>query len=122
MLIIGFQADHDDVTARMKSSKTCVHPSTREGFGIAALEALACGIPVVTVDHPANVIRDRISEKNGRLCKFSAEDLADSIFEIIVRYTEMKNTCIASAAFFDWGVIASTLEAYCQPVIYAKQS
>jgi glycosyltransferase involved in cell wall biosynthesis len=118
--IIGFQADHDDVIARMKSSKICVLPSTREGFGIAALEALACGIPVITVDHPANAIRDLISEKNGRLCKFSAEDLADSIYESIVCHMEMKNACIASAASFDWDGIASTLETYYQSVIDAN--
>ena len=42
----------------MKSSKICVLPSTREGFGITALEGLACGLPVVTIDHQANAIRD----------------------------------------------------------------
>jgi len=48
----GFYNDHDDLIAQLKSSKIFVLPSTREGFGITALEALACGLPVVTVDHP----------------------------------------------------------------------
>jgi len=49
----------------MKAAKVFALPSAREGFGIAALEALACGIPVVTVDHPSNAARDLITEKPG---------------------------------------------------------
>ncbi len=115
--MIGFQDNHDEIIARMKSAKVCVLPSTREGFGIAALEALACGIPVITVDHPANAIRDLITEQNGRICTLSAEDLADKISGIMVQYKEMKTACIASAETFDWDRIASDLEAYYQSVI-----
>jgi len=115
--MIGFQDNHDEIIARMKSAKICVLPSTREGFGIAALEALACGIPVITVDHPSNAIRDLITEQNGCLCTLSAEDLADKIFKILAQYKEMKNACIASAETFDWDRIASDLEIYYQSVI-----
>ena len=115
--MIGFRDNHDEIIARMKSAKMCVLPSTREGFGIAALEALACGIPVITVDHKANAIRDLITEQNGRLCTLSAEDLADKISGILAQYKEMKNACIASAETFDWDRIASDLEAYYQSVI-----
>ena len=68
-----FYNDHDDFIAQLKSSKVFVLPSTREGFGITALEALACGLPVVTVDHPSNAIRDLITEKNGFLCSLSPQ-------------------------------------------------
>ena len=115
--LIGFRDNHDEIIARMKSAKVCVLPSTREGFGIAALEALACGIPVITVDHPANAIRDLITEQNGRICTLSAEDLADKISGIMAQYKEMKTACIASAETFDWDRIASDLEVYYQSVI-----
>lgn len=115
--MIGFRDNHNEIIARMKSAKVCVLPSTREGFGIAALEALACGIPVITVDHPANAIRDLITEQNGRICMLSAEDLADKISEIMEQYKEMKTACIASAATFDWDSIASDLGTYYQSVI-----
>jgi len=110
--MIGFRDNHDEIIARMKSAKICVLPSTREGFGIAALEALACGIPVITVEHPENAIRDLITEQNGRLCTHSAEDLADTIFEVMAQYREMKNACSASAETFDWDRIVSALEKY----------
>jgi len=55
---VGFLKDPDDLIGLMKSSRVCVLPSTREGFGMVALEARVCGIPVVTADHPGNAIRD----------------------------------------------------------------
>jgi glycosyltransferase involved in cell wall biosynthesis len=110
--MIGFLNDHDEIIARMKSAKMCVLPSVREGFGIAALEALACGIPVITIDHTANAIRDLITEQNGRLCTLSAEDLAGTICGVMAHYKEMKPGCIASAETFDWDGIVSALENY----------
>ena len=98
----GFYDNHDDLIAALKSSKIFVLPSTREGFGISALEALACGLPVVTIDHPANAIRDLINGNNGFLCSLSAEDLADTICLALQRHKEMRNSCILSAEAFDW--------------------
>jgi len=116
----GFLDDHDEIIARMKAAKVCVLPSTREGFGITALEALACGIPVVTVDHPANAIRDLITEKNGFICSLSPKDLADTILLALRCHTDMKNACIASAALFDWERIASDVETYYLSVINTR--
>ncbi len=115
--IRGFEAEHDDLIARMKASKVFVLPSTREGFGITALEALACGLPVVTIDHPANAIRELITEKNGFLSSLSAEDLADKIREALAHHEEMRDACIATAAAFDWDRIAAESEEYYRSVI-----
>jgi glycosyltransferase involved in cell wall biosynthesis len=112
-----FQDDHDEIIARMKAAKVCVLPSTREGFGITALESMACGLPVVTVDHPANAIRDLITEKNGFLCSLSPKDLADTIHTALMQHIEMKAACIASAAVFDWEKITSDVEMYYRSVI-----
>jgi glycosyltransferase involved in cell wall biosynthesis len=117
IIIRGFQIDHDDVIARMKSAKVFVIPSTREGFGITALEALACGIPVVTVNHPANAIRELISEKNGFTCSLSEKDLAGTLQIAFQRQADMKNDCIASASSFDWEKITSDIEKYYRSVI-----
>jgi glycosyltransferase involved in cell wall biosynthesis len=120
IIIRGFQIDHDDVIARMKSAKVFVIPSTREGFGITALEALACGIPVVTVNHPANAIRELISEKNGFTCSLSEKDLAGTLQIAFQRQADMKNDCIASASSFDWEKITSDIEKYYQSLIKTR--
>jgi glycosyltransferase involved in cell wall biosynthesis len=122
IILRGFQDNHDKVIALMKSAKVFVNPSTREGFGITALEALACGIPVITVDHPANAIRDLITEKNGFICPLSEKDLADTIRIALQRYAEMKNDCIDSAATFDWQRITTDIERYYQSVIETHES
>jgi len=115
--MIGFLDDHDEIIAHMKSAKICVLPSTREGFGIAALEALACGLPVVTVDHPANAIWDLITEKTGFTCSLSATVLADKIRAALEHHAEMKAACIAAAASLDWACIAADVEEYYLSVI-----
>lgn len=113
----GFLNDHDEIIARMKASKVCVLPSTREGFGITALEALACGLPVVTINHPANAIRDLITEQNGFLCDLSAEDLANKIRLALQTCSTMSDACSGSAASYDWDRIALDAGNYYQSVI-----
>jgi glycosyltransferase involved in cell wall biosynthesis len=110
----GFYRNHDNLIAQLKSSKVFVLPSTREGFGISALEALACGIPVVTVDHPANAIRDLITENNGFLCSLSAQDLADKISLALQHHIVMRDACIMSAESLDWDRITSDIETFYQ--------
>jgi len=113
----GFFRNHDDLIAQLKSSKVFVLPSTREGFGIIALEALACGLPVVTIDHPANAIRELITENNGFLCSLSAQDLAEKISLALQHHIEMRDACIVSAESLDWDRITSDVESYYKSVI-----
>jgi len=112
ILLHGFYENHDDLMAALKSSKIFVLPSTREGFGISALEALACGLPVVTIDHPANAIRDLIQGNNGFLCSLSAEDLADTICLALRRHKEMRDSCFLSVRAFDWEHITADIEEF----------
>jgi glycosyltransferase involved in cell wall biosynthesis len=118
---IGFREFHGEIIAYMKSSKICVLPSTREGFGITALEALASGLPVVTIDHKANAICDLITKNNGFLCSLSAEDLASKILMGLSHYAEMQNACILSAASSDWNQITVDIESYYLSVIAHKK-
>jgi glycosyltransferase involved in cell wall biosynthesis len=113
----AFYDSHDELIAALKSSKIFVLPSTREGFGISALEALACGLPVVTTDHPANAIRDLLNGNNGFLCSLSADDLARTLSLALQRHKEMRNSCVLSAQAFDWDHITVDIEEFYQNVI-----
>jgi len=44
--------DHDELPALVAGAAAFAFPSTKEGFGLAAMEALAAGVPVVVRDLP----------------------------------------------------------------------
>jgi glycosyltransferase involved in cell wall biosynthesis len=43
---------HDEIPSLMAAAGAFAFPSKREGFGLAAMEALAAGVPVVANDLP----------------------------------------------------------------------
>jgi glycosyltransferase involved in cell wall biosynthesis len=70
-----------------------VLPSRQEGFGIAAAEALAAGLPVVTTPSggPEALVRD--SGGGGVLSGFTAEELAQTVRDLLAdrpRLEEMR--------------------------------
>ena len=46
------RSPNDDLPALVAAAEVFAFPSTKEGFGLAAMEALAAGVPVVTRDLP----------------------------------------------------------------------
>jgi L-malate glycosyltransferase len=113
----GFLDRSDDVIGLMKASAVFALPSTREGFGIAALEALGCGIPVVTIDHGENAVRDLITVKTGFTSKLSPADLADALGHALANHEQMREACLAAAASYDWDRIVEQAEGYYQSLV-----
>ena len=110
---LGFLESNDDVYALMKSSKVFVLPSTREGFGIVVIEANACGIPVITINHKDNAARDLIEEgKNGFVCQLNEEEIAKRIIRILMNSSglNMKKVCMDLAKKYDWDKIVDKVE------------
>lgn len=80
----GFIDKHEDVLSLIKSSKVFVLPSTREGFGITVIEANACGIPVITVNHKDNASKDLIENRlNGYVAALDESNLAQNILNTL---------------------------------------
>jgi len=110
---LGLLEDHDDVYAIIKSSKVFVLPSTIEGFGIVAIEANTCGIPVITVNHKGNAARNLIEEgKNGFVCQLNEEEIAKRIIRILLNSSSrgMEETFVELAKKYDWDKIVDEIE------------
>lgn len=99
--------DSQDVYAYMKAAKVFCLPSVREGFGIVALEALGCGIPVITTNSPANASKDLIEDGvNGSVVELLPSELAKAI---AFWSKQPKNNKIArQVAHYDWDALAQT--------------
>jgi glycosyltransferase involved in cell wall biosynthesis len=107
----GFMGEYSHVIALMKSSKVFILPSVREGFGIVAIEAMACGLSLVTVDHPRNAASVHVLPATGSLTTLDATDITRAISENLKNPPDM-DTLMQYVAAHDWNIIARDLEKY----------
>lgn len=76
--------EQKDVYALMKAARVAVFPTTREGFGIAVLEAIACGLPVVTTSAPDNLAQYLVAQASaGMVAPPRADAIADALRPLI---------------------------------------
>jgi len=76
--------EQKDVYSLMKAAKVAVFPSAREGFGIAALEAIACRIPVVTTSAPDNIAQHLVARSAaGVVCEPSSTAIAAAVQSLL---------------------------------------
>lgn len=79
----NFVESYAKLIAKIKSAKIMIFPSEREGFGIAVLEANACGLPVLVMDYPENASKYLIKDgKNGFVCK-NDNDMAENLLDLL---------------------------------------
>lgn len=60
---VTFLGSREDVAELLKNSQIFILPSRFEGFGLAILEAMAAGVPVIAsnIDGPAEIIEDNVN-------------------------------------------------------------
>jgi glycosyltransferase involved in cell wall biosynthesis len=94
----------------MKASDIFAFPSQREGFGLVGLEALACGTPVVTSNHPQNAAQELIEPgQTGYTCDLNSEALAS---KLLLARSISSDGCRDFAQQYDWDRIATGMENY----------
>ncbi len=76
---IFFMGFHKDAACFMKTSDIAVIPSKREGFGLAAVEAMACGKPVVCSDVPG--LSDVVGQAGVKIKNEDTAVFAESIIK-----------------------------------------
>ncbi|MGI5894070.1 MAG: glycosyltransferase family 4 protein [Candidatus Merdivicinus sp.] len=94
-----------DIPQMLGCADATAFPSKREGLGMAALESLAMGIPVIASDNRGT--REYMKQgKNGFICRYDdVDEFAESIETIRnldpINREKMKAYCTASARPFD---------------------
>lgn len=110
----GFVKADKAVIGHIKAADLFVLPSTREGFPNTILEANACGVPSIVVDHPENgspaVVNDGTT---GFVVAPTADAMADRIVDVLTD-DELLETLSEGARQYgeahDWDGIVDDLE------------
>jgi len=99
---LGFIESHDEILSLIKASKILALPSDREGFGIVAIEANACGIPVVTSDSENNATKELIIDGvNGYTVGNKPENYSSALLKLLQTPLPTES-CINEAKKHDW--------------------
>jgi glycosyltransferase involved in cell wall biosynthesis len=77
-------AEQKELYSLIKASRLFVSLSAREGFGIAVLEAIACGVQVLTTTAPDNLAQYlAMRYSRGTVCGLSLADIGGAIADIL---------------------------------------
>ena len=84
-----------EIVTILNDSDVYIMASSSETFGVAAAEALACGLPVIATD--CGGPRDFVSEINGIMIPINDEEkLAEAMVHMIEHHTEYDHSLISS--------------------------
>ncbi|MFD4504604.1 glycosyltransferase [Streptomyces sp. NPDC058457] len=113
---LGHVSDRDTLGALQASADVALAPGPAETFGLAALEAMACGTPVVA---SASSALPEVIGSAGATAADRGEAFADAVETLLERpCAERRETARARAECFGWGTaVEAFLAAHDAPVL-----
>jgi L-malate glycosyltransferase len=112
--ILDFTQEHAQMYRYLKSSKIFVLLSKLEGFSISAFEAMAAGLPILTINAPKNALKDYVeNDKNGYVLEFDNYLIAEKIDYLIRKkliLNKLGKNAINTANKFDISKKAALVE------------
>jgi glycosyltransferase involved in cell wall biosynthesis len=98
-----------ELAALYRGARCVLYPSLYEGFGLPVLEAMACGVPVVTAKGGAT---EEVAGGAAVLADpLAPSSLAEGIAQATSRREELVERGLARAAEFTWGRAADSVVA-----------
>jgi alpha-1,6-mannosyltransferase len=118
--VLAFQAQAAHVARAMASVDAFVHAGDQETGGLAVLEAMACGTPVLVRD--AGGLRETVA--GG--CGFAVDsdrphDWAEAIAELFVSNRASVHAALERARSHDWSLVLAALQRRYARVIERRQ-
>ncbi|WP_424016479.1 glycosyltransferase family 4 protein [Halorientalis pallida] len=105
---LGFLDDYEDVLGHMRAADVFVSPSTREGFGITFIEAMAADCTVIAADHPNSAASTVIGD-HGRLVEPTVDGVAAALNDALTEDDSGADP-VARARQYDWDQVAVRAE------------
>ena len=103
-----------ELYALVKAAKVFVSLSAREGFGLAVLEAIACGIPVLTTSAPDNLAQHLVARySRGRVCEPTPDAVTAAIPDLVADgdlLTREECDTDSWVAEYDWSTMADRIQ------------
>jgi len=108
------EVDEADKAALYQGATAFVYPSRYEGFGLPALEALACGVPVVGSD--ASSIPEVVGDAGMLVAPDDARAMAGALIAVVSEpplHAALSERAVNQAARFSWEeTVRETVAAY----------
>lgn len=124
VLFHGYLATNDEVWRRLGESRIAVQPSSREGFGLFPLEAMAAGLPVVYCESSESALAELVGDGvHGLRTAPEPGALASAIERLLVDEGERVRLSEAArrhAESFDWAAVAERVEAVFRKALVAR--
>ncbi len=122
VLMLDHVTDRQELGRLYASCDVFVHPNPREPFGIAPLEAMASGLPLVAPN--AGGITSYANSANAWLADPSAETFADAIEDACApgdRQRRKIEAALRTAAQYDWPAVAGQFLQLYQDLAHSFQ-
>ncbi|MDD5616188.1 MAG: glycosyltransferase family 4 protein [Candidatus Methanoperedens sp.] len=108
-IFIKGPVSHNEIPEILNCSDVLILSSLYEGMPTVVLEALACGVPVVSTD-VGDINKVVINGKTGYVVKIGDEDrMADKIKDILSGNSIQKRNCIGAARDYSIDTIAESI-------------
>ena len=114
VIFYGYLRTNVEVWQRLGASRIAVQPSSREGFGLFPLEAMAAGLPVVYCESSESALGELVEPGVHGVCTApDPEALATALDRLLADEAEVRRlagNARRHAERFDWAAVAVEME------------
>jgi glycosyltransferase involved in cell wall biosynthesis len=106
---MGFVTEEQKIEL-LASSEVFLLTSRREGFPRAIAEAMASGLPVVTVDYPENGARNIVRQYGiGKVTDPLPAKIAEGTLAVMAEWETYSKASVSAGRSMDWEVLIDKL-------------